>query len=328
MDIPKYITGSQLLNKYGMRGFQLLEHVINGLQPYDKVTGKPIPPPSVVQRLSELRELEYSINIHQDALMKLEGLSDDSPDPDDPRTIPVIEGEGSYPGGGGQNVRKRTARTVRESKQEYRSLIKKKKDRIKTIREELPSDMSWKSYNLPNSQIRMEAVLRRLSEEVFNEEEFLKLIERQAAAEATHQEINKRQSAIFPCAPGTKWQDIRITLVALDMVKIKTPLGEDRFTYHELGMAHGMNKEPLMVWGILILFAKNHGVLSKQDFQKERIPGTATAGKRGLSDMCKNLNRHLKTLFKIEESIFKDHYNKYKKYETKILFSDYTQVAT
>lgn len=73
----------------------------------------------------------------------------------------------------------------------------------------------------------------------------------------------KVEKNILQCDLGTKWEDIKITLMAEDMVKIKTPKGEDRFTYHQLKMQdRRIGDQPTMVWGFLKILAKTHGFLS------------------------------------------------------------------
>lgn len=140
-----------------------------------------------------------------------------------------------------------------------------------------------------------------------------------------------QRNKVFPCEPGTQWEDIKITLVANDMVRIKTPQGEGRFTYHELGMADKRaGDKPKLVWGLLVVFARRQGVLSPSDslYSQDRVTGTANKYKGTICDATKRLNKHLKEVFGIDESIYKWHYRKYKKYETKIFFSDETQVAS
>ncbi|NQT56100.1 MAG: hypothetical protein HQ551_07715 [Desulfobacteraceae bacterium] len=126
------------------------------------------------------------------------------------------------------------------------------------------------------------------------------------------------QGKIFFCGPETKWKDIKITLVADDMVRVKTPKGENRCTYHELGMSDKrIGDKPTMLWELLKLFAKNDGFISSMNPKYDRC----------LPDTAKRLNAHLKKLFGINESIYQGHYKKMKGYRTKIKFSDQTIVA-
>lgn len=69
---------------------------------------------------------------------------------------------------------------------------------------------------------------------------------------------------LLPCKPGTKWEDISIWLVDNDMVRVGTPDGERLYTFHQLDMADGRkpNKPRQTLWPLLMLFAKNNGVIS------------------------------------------------------------------
>jgi len=123
---------------------------------------------------------------------------------------------------------------------------------------------------------------------------------------------------VFPCEPGTNWEDITITLVADNMVRIRTPKGEGRYTYPELGMKDKrVGDKPTMLWALLKIFANSQGFISSQNSKYDpKVPDTA-----------KRLNAHLKKLFGIKESIYTAHYKKEKAYRTKIKFSDQTIVA-
>ena len=134
----------------------------------------------------------------------------------------------------------------------------------------------------------------------------------------TLEKPTKSEKDVFPCEPGTNWDEIFITLVADDMVRIRTPKGEGRVTYHTLKMFDiRKGDSPIMIWELLKLFAKNDGFISSMNTKYDpRLPDTA-----------KRLNKHLKELFGINESIYKAHYKKEKGYRTKIHFSDQTIVA-
>lgn len=121
----------------------------------------------------------------------------------------------------------------------------------------------------------------------------------------------------FPCEAGIKWEDVKITLIPNDTVRIETPQGKGRYTYHELGMAHIMSGKPKEVWHTLVLFAINQGIFPQNYVYHKSVM-------KALPEKAKHLNSHLKKLFGLEESIFKHHYKKHKRYETRIFFSDRT----
>jgi hypothetical protein len=127
------------------------------------------------------------------------------------------------------------------------------------------------------------------------------------------------EKKILPCAPGTKWEEIKITLTDNETVRIKTPSGEERFRYNNLGMSNKKNDKPTVLWTVFIALAKNHGRVTAEDMEYHD-------DRERLFSASKRLNKHLQKLFGINESIFKYHYNKHKRYETKIFFSDQTVV--
>lgn len=137
------------------------------------------------------------------------------------------------------------------------------------------------------------------------------------------------KNGMFLCIEGTTWEDIRITLIDNEMVRVETPSKKGRFTYHQLGMQDKRRgDQPTQLWALLVLFAKNQGVISLQDYElsKDRLY-KAGSNKTVLFDCAKRLNSHLKELFGIEESIYKAHYRKKRRYDTRIVFSDRTQVV-
>jgi hypothetical protein len=125
-------------------------------------------------------------------------------------------------------------------------------------------------------------------------------------------------AAVFPCDPGTRWSDITITLLSNEMVRIKTPKGEQRLTYHELGMKdRRAGDRPTLLWVLLKLFAESKGFISSKSRNFDRA----------LPDTAKRLNDHMKKLFRIDESLYVGHYKKEKGYRTKIIFLNNTTLS-
>ena len=136
------------------------------------------------------------------------------------------------------------------------------------------------------------------------------------------EEQNEKRKAPFPCPPGTEWNEVWLTLVDEDTVRIETPGGKGRFTYHELGMKNkrGRNKEGddrTALWTTLKALCKCRGEISSDTPMHDRRPS------RNMHD----LNKHMQKLFGIEDSIFIDHYKRAKGYHTKVRLSDQTTVC-
>jgi hypothetical protein len=136
-------------------------------------------------------------------------------------------------------------------------------------------------------------------------------------ADQSEKELEKNSaikdlSPKWPGQPIEKWEDLSITLVTHEMVRVQTPHETKRMTYAQLGMQDnrkvGSHKK---VWEALAKFAKNLGVYpyERSDFSEN------------FSTRTKELNRTLKDFFGMTDSIFKGHYRKKNKWETKINFS-------
>ena len=136
-----------------------------------------------------------------------------------------------------------------------------------------------------------------------------------SSASAVSASSSARVSDILSCDPGTTWKDITITLLSKDMVKIATPKGTDRFTYHQLGLQDKRaGDRPTKLWSLLALFAKRTGFLHSENISyDDKLPDTA-----------KRLDKHLQNLFGINERIYAGHYKKEGGYRTKIRFEDNT----
>jgi hypothetical protein len=117
------------------------------------------------------------------------------------------------------------------------------------------------------------------------------------------------------------WKDIKITLIAHDMVRIKFPKTEKRFTYHELGMSDKRTgNKPKLIWILLELFAKYNGRLDSdiEESVKRHLWQTYNFNyEENLPNLTKRLNAHMKKFFGIDESIFRYHYRKEKGYSTR-----------
>jgi len=124
----------------------------------------------------------------------------------------------------------------------------------------------------------------------------------------------KKSLSLFPCVPGTKWEDITITLISYDQVKIKTPSGEERYSYAEIGMASKKNTETKKrIWKVFMLFAIKNRIIDIDTIQKVEHTFQGS-GKQDPYQIfitaTKELNKHLKDLFGIEDSIYVGHYKK------------------
>ena len=127
----------------------------------------------------------------------------------------------------------------------------------------------------------------------------------------------KESSSLLPCYPGTEWKDITITLTSKNTVTIKTPQGEESYNCALLGMAYKQDAEKKKrVWTLLMLFATNKGIIGS-DIIKENKAIFGNPAKHTVDELyvkfmsaTKELNRHLKDKFGIDDSIYIGRYNK------------------
>ena len=163
-------------------------------------------------------------------------------------------------------------------------------------------------FDIPANKSKGDALIRRMKKWLFKTNDVFKF-------EKEHGLY--KSSTIFPCDPGTKWEDIKITLTDNETVRVETPKGKGYFTYHKLNMEDKRSgNKPTVVWELLKLFAENQGAISSQNPKYDsQLPETA-----------RRLNNHLQKLFGIKDSIYAGHYKKLKGYKTKIFFSDQTNV--
>lgn len=133
--------------------------------------------------------------------------------------------------------------------------------------------------------------------------------------DADNKSIPEKSLPNFLYEPETKWEDIKITLIDNNTVRIETPKVNSLFSYHELGMSDKRDgSKPTQIWLLLKSFAKFTG----------RIDSETGRYNPKRPDIAKRLNKHLKDLFGIKESIYKYHYKKHKAYITRIIFNDQT----
>ena len=146
---------------------------------------------------------------------------------------------------------------INETKfQQY--LEKKREETIKEMEYIIEDDpdlvedqkkLSWKYFRIPDSEEKYNNIVLKLKNAFFKNED----VESIQNKKITKQDKTK----VFPCNPGTKWDDIEITVVDHDTVRIKTPYDSGQFTYRELGMSFKKNaNKPKKLWEIFHLGKK------------------------------------------------------------------------
>jgi hypothetical protein len=188
-----------------------------------------------------------------------------------------------------------------EERQTYLKTLQENPAKMEENEKELAPNKVWNDLDL--GPVQEESLIEKLLDAWYSLDQVASI------------PIQESQKPTTLCAPGTQWKDITITLVSNEMVRIQAPDVDERLTYHGLNMADKRKGDsPTMLWELLKLFAQNNGIISSQNNEYNRkLPETA-----------KRLNKHLKKLFGIDNSIYEAHYKKEHAYRTKIKFLNRT----
>lgn len=276
--ISRWISGEELLKKYTL--IEILHFIREGLQPHDK-DGLPIhecPFPSWwIKREQANQALKY--------IKKMQAQLQ----------------ENRY--AGISNLKEES-----ELDGAKEQLLKNLNEAAKELQDLNDSGMnpySWQLIDMPYSEEEKQKLDSKIREAIFSRKFVSALTVRQS------------KDQFFPCKKGTRWEDITITLLSDEMVKIAILGNEGRFTYHQLGLQDKRSGDkPKKLWALLQLFAKRTGFLHSENIPHGYDPK--------LTDTAKRLNKHLQKLFGIQESIYRGHYKKEGGYRTKIKFEDKT----
>jgi hypothetical protein len=199
--------------------------------------------------------------------------------------------------------------TLPVQRQKELQVIQEYPSQIEELMEELAPDKVWKDLELGIAQ--QDILMDKLLDASYP----LDQVEAIMGAKSQKTFISKAKTPKLKVPPGTQWEDIEITLISDDTVRIKTPDREERFTYHELGLSDKRKGDaPTMLWRFLKVFAQNDGFICRENPDYDPL----------LPDSAKRLNKHLQNLFGIKESIYSGHYKRVGGYKTKIKFSDQT----
>jgi hypothetical protein len=276
--MPNWISLHDLLNRWDIEKFEVIEYLKKGLRPYAKVSGRPLDCP-LFCHLGPINE----------------GIIKTS-----------LETEEAY----GPELNEYHKLLVA-----YKEMAEKE---LKVIKKDDPGFVSWKwLVELgEDTDDDFKRIFSHLDEAIFKRDDVLEF-EKKRKLKPKKENSKAYYQKVFPCKPGTKWEDVKITLIENEAAKIETPQGSGRFVYHELGMSDKRSgNKPTMLWAIFKFFAQNNGVLSSKNFSyNPKLP-----------DIAKRLNKHLQEVFGIDGSIYSAHYKSRKEYRTKIVFSDQTIV--
>jgi hypothetical protein len=161
--MSNFKTGKDLLTCLDILPFELFDHVINGLQPFDKL-GRPIPPPDITDKLKSLNGSKNEL----DSLLC------------------------SWPQLTNEELHKRLKSNPREAvwyceqRQRYHPRMEKLSRDIEDLKNELlqiKDKYSWANYELPEDDKSAEWVINSLLNALFKEDDFIGILEKGSSAE-------------------------------------------------------------------------------------------------------------------------------------------------
>jgi len=273
----KWITGKELITRWDIKDFELFDFLKQGLQPYTRYGKKIIDSDSLRRaRRDSIDKIERDLRTKQKLIVL-----------------------------GGSSFGRMTESQIKDEAQRIYN-----RQKLEIVNP--PNDCVLMSFSIPQDENGAKIAISRTMNFLFKMDDILEFEkEHPQFLRETKQILEK---TVFPCKPGTKWEDITIILVADDMIRVKTPQGEGLFTYHKLGFAdQRKGDKPTMLWTLLQEFAKGRGRISRAEKAEyiSQLPSTA-----------KRLDKHLQKVFRIKDRIYKDHYKTEKGYTLKLTILD------
>jgi hypothetical protein len=165
--MSKWISGKELLARYGLRSFELFDLVRGGLQPFDAETGQPVFPPEKIERSNSLKHWQMKFEIAEDKLENLALLK--GAYENQMRDMPMGR-TGDYNG----LIEEFDEEKEKKKLKDEIANAKKQIDRI--IGESSPlEDPSWKASSLPDSIKERKEIVNQLTQAIYRWDEVHKL---------------------------------------------------------------------------------------------------------------------------------------------------------
>nr|NQU93672.1 hypothetical protein [Bacteroidota bacterium] len=191
--MSKWISGKEIIEKIGLSSLELFEYVLKGLQPHDQLF-KPIPPPDIQKKQTELSHLQEELKAWNSRL-SLKGK------------LTFQEAVHSYP-----NIKRSKQKgpilSTFGSDRDRMKYLKRGIERIETKIEILKGELqtlnnvSWTKYELPDDNATAEAVIKCLIAYNYKSDEVEEIIDLQTQTVGMPQ--SKKTKEVFPCKPDAK----------------------------------------------------------------------------------------------------------------------------
>ncbi len=284
--MSKFLSGRKLLERLGIKDFEIVEAIHNGQVPYDS-NGL-----EAFATLSKKFWLRYFEMAHYAEKVSLEG------------TLPLPQGRAAREDliavvNLDLAITRETLENI--SKNGIRGLSLPKGGPISGVMARYMIDMFIECYYRIGDSPQRSHVS----------------VDPKTMPNESRTKKSREQEEFLPCPDGTTWKQIEMTLVDNDTVRVKAPHGQTNLNYSELGMRDKRKTDsPILAWALLQkCFAPGGGRVSPHDMERPMS---------NLVKAAESLNRHLREAFGIQDSIFEAHYRRNHEYKLKFTIRDRT----
>jgi hypothetical protein len=119
----------------------------------------------------------------------------------------------------------------------------------------------------------------------------------------------------FPKIDSLKWNEVKITFISKDSLKITAREKKETFTFSQIGFEDKRKGDlPNKLWELLYLFAENKGIIDWSSDTSENL-------KRNMITNINRLSKQLKIIMQLKENPFYP-YKQFKNYKSKFEISD------
>lgn len=193
--MSNWITFQDLLNRWEIEKFEVVEYLKKGLQPYTKGSGKPLvcPPFCHLEPIDE-----RIIKTGSEILSEAENF--------------------------GRELNRYEKLSV--------ALKEEAEKELEVIKKDDPGFVSWKwlaqfADDAEYSDDEFKKLFLYLNEAIFKLEDVL-VFDEKYKQKPREENLDANYQKVFTCKTGTKWEDVKITLIENEAVRIETPQGGTR----------------------------------------------------------------------------------------------------
>jgi hypothetical protein len=176
--MSKWIIGNDLIKKWGVKLFELFEHITLGLQPHDEY-GRAIDSPDVSMKLNFLKDQEEKLKelqMYQNIISSESYINDEMERYEKAMAILAVPRKGKIP----EDISRPSVADIEKIKKQNENEINKLTKNIGRTKKELSKiddKTSWKNYELPESEEDIQKVFNIISNAYYNKSDVMSFIE-------------------------------------------------------------------------------------------------------------------------------------------------------